>query len=1234
MLLALSVLTTSFAVSVVSTTGETADGYKGFGYEHKVTSTTPLYMIDFENMSDEKSEDGKDSALSVRYRNGAALSYGEGYNGGTAVQTTGSTSYYLPLPEPITTGQYLLSFDYKQNINSSSYMYMRWNWDDGINTYFSVKDGKMGSVSNWSYSGQAYTPNEWVHVNLFLDFDRNTMDLYFDNKFHSQRTGMVDLTRDIIMTCDAGEGLVRSYDNFAMYPFTNDLRLELRQMGIEMPKEFYDDLDIHLSSKYSGNIFTEFSDVSMNVDLKNKSKEDVSYKLEYRVENYYDNYVDSGVIENCRIDGEGTATHEIFPKVDKYDIYNMYITVTPDFEGAEQVTIDREFSVAHTPTLGYKNPIFGTCTHPGRDRTDWREIERQFHISGIGSVRTDGNWGAFEQSPGNYSGNNGHHFEAENSAWAQTRSPNFFADRAAEGTNNLLIFNPTNSLYSEMAQGPSTYERIAASPEALAALEKATEELARQYKGRVNWFELGNELNFQRVEVMSPEAYTRICQAAYKGFKKGNPDCIVLSHGHSRAAEDLIYRYLMEAKRNGLGKPFDGVAIHSYVGQGYPEQTMYEDNIYQAQRAIERAGYTRDDYQIWMTESGATMHRSYFSEVQHANMLMRVFSLIQGFDLCDKFFNYQLQVAMTNIGDGEHWFGILQGRTTKNANAAKPTYLAICNWNALTENAEVVNTKRFDDRKTVFIQYKRPNGKYLWVMYTTSQCKDMTISTGGATGTIYDLNGNPTEISSADGRYTFTLTDTPFYFETEGAGFDIFEENDITKDKESIKLGKGAYDTFEVTLPEGATLELDGTDTMTLNQTQEGNVVTVNVEATELPKRTEPFRDGGAVPRAAMYFEHKMEDGTLIFRDYIYGYVKQNGVTTDMIMLPVNYSYNSADVTFLVKPYDNSNTKYWKGIIEVKNNKPTPISGTVTFTSPESLKNLAPIEIKDLQPGDTKKVVFGMPYEASSGSQKRKGVFTLSDGEQIEFYLGDLPESMHYTSPDVAMPLRTLEKIGDEGVVFDGNLTEEEWGKFKVCDIDKSQVSYGNQGYIIDGVVERNTFTQSDDYGGKEDFSGSIYAKWDEEYLYAASIVYDDVHWQKQDVRSFYYDDVFYIGGRQTRNQRHDSKVDIALSDYHAHEVFDESEKHGRMWCNYTQVAFGHNAQQLDKIEELGTECYVVRKDTVTIYEVKIPWSQIIGQDGVDRRQFYLYFAHRDYDGDRDKSNTYGGWFYLADTQD
>ena len=37
---------------MASAEGEVPEEYKGFGYEHKVTSTTPLYMIDFENMAE------------------------------------------------------------------------------------------------------------------------------------------------------------------------------------------------------------------------------------------------------------------------------------------------------------------------------------------------------------------------------------------------------------------------------------------------------------------------------------------------------------------------------------------------------------------------------------------------------------------------------------------------------------------------------------------------------------------------------------------------------------------------------------------------------------------------------------------------------------------------------------------------------------------------------------------------------------------------------------------------------------------------------------------------------------------------------------------------------------------------------------------------------------------------------------------------------------------------------
>ena len=160
-----------------------------------------------------------------------------------------------------------------------------------------------------------------------------------------------------------------------------------------------------------------------------------------------------------------------------------------------------------------------------------------------------------------------------------------------------------------------------------------------------------------------------------------------------------------------------------------------------------------------------------------------------------------------------------------------------------------------------------------------------------------------------------------------------------------------------------------------------------------------------------------------------------------------------------------------------------------------------------------------------------------------------------------------------------------------------------------------------------------MYAKWDEEYLYVAAIVKDDVHWQKQDIRSMYYDDVLFVGGTETVNQRHDSRVDVALSEFDDCELFAERFPHGRVWCNWTNIIHGRNARALDLEEQDKPECYVVRNENVTIYEAKLSWRDIMTEEAIDRRQAYLYFSIRDYDGDRDKTHNWGSWFVLTNTK-
>ena len=67
-----------------------------------------------------------------------------------------------------------------------------------------------------------------------------------------------------------------------------------------------------------------------------------------------------------------------------------------------------------------------------------------------------------------------------------------------------------------------------------------------------------------------------------------------------------------------------------------------------------------------------------------------------------------------------------------------------------------------------------------------------------------------------------------------------------------------------------------------------------------------------------------------------------------------------------------------------------------------------------------------------------------------------------------------------------------------------------------------------------------------------------------------------------------------------------------------------------------GCQIEVVRKENVTIYEARIPLSEIYSPEVIANKpiQSNLSFSIRDYDGDRDKTFGYGGWFVLVDTKD
>lgn len=1197
----------AFAAEEQQTAGKTYEE-KGFGYEHKV-SVEPMRLLDFEMF-----HTGRASVHGFDDVEGGTMYPKPSWDGSTSFAVVGGAIIEFVPEKLLESGKYILSFDVKQNFDNGSYTYMRFNTDTGLterNT-FAIRKGLIGNLGNgWGMEAGSveYVADTWRHVMMYMDFDKGTIDYVIDNEYVMTATSIPDM-QSLTFTIEGSASEHRQFDNFTLFEFDSTLRKELEELGITMPENFSNSAELSISSKYYGNVFTTFDEVELKLGFKSNVDEDIVYDAAYVVKDYTGETVWTGEEKDIEVKKGQSTEVKVCPPVDKFDIYTLYASVVPQTEGYADLAIDREFSVVNTPTYGYKSHFIGHTTHPytGNNPTRFAEIERLVDIAGIGFIRTDFGWGSFETAPGQYKSSN------------VVKGPytDFYGSVAKLGIENLAILSPNNA-----AQGVpyAETEKLPQSKEAMAAWEKACEEFARTYKGKIKYIEFGNEMNFKRDELYSPEMYAEVCIAGYRGVKRGNPDAVVLTQGFSRSDHTYV-----DAMLEYTDEPmFDAVSMHQYQGQGSPEMCLWTDTMMDIREVLKKHG--REDVEVWITEGNTSAHQSYSTDQQHAGNLIRQFVQSEGWNAADKFFFFEIQRLEESATENEHWFGALHGPNVKNANGAKRTYLAIANYIALTENAEVAETKEGDEEW--FLRFNKPGGKSLIVMYGERKCDLVTLDIGQKNATLYDINGNPVQLSSEDGKYVISVSDQPVYLEYSGEKFEICDKV-ISADKYMTYTSTGTVD-YNLTLPEGVAIEVSGKDNMTVESTHTGTKANIAITVNEIPEKT--FTGGLGWRAPVDYTEHYMDDGSQIFRDYVTVNVKKNGKLWAIVDLPVEYAYASADVTMTIEPYDNTNTKYMRFVFEVKNNTSEPLSGTVELTSPAGIeKDTKPVRVEKLAPGATCEVKIQMPQEYYSGWKVYAGKMTIDgSGEEITFSVGDIPRSKHYSGVEKSVIVDTIEKRKGEAPKIDGVIEESEWKNYKISDFDKSQVSYGSQGLVIDGVVEQDSFGADADYGGMADFSGTVYAQWDEKYLYAAAVVHDDVHYQKQSVLRMYYDDHFYITAKDTMNQRHDTRIDIGLSEYYNRDFYTDEDRHGKIMNLYTPVQYSQTANDITNNE--GHKCYVVRKGNATIYEVQLPWSILCTPRAFEAKQMWMAFNFRDYDGDRDKSTSVGRWFILTDTK-
>ncbi len=279
---------------------------------------------------------------------------------------------------------------------------------------------------------------------------------------------------------------------------------------------------------------------------------------------------------------------------------------------------------------------------------------------------------------------------------------------------------------------------------------------------------------------------------------------------------------------------------------------------------------------------------------------------------------------------------------------------------------------------------------------------------------------------------------------------------------------------------------------------------------------------------------------------------------------PIDVTYTpSAELSDLKLSVHNGNYRRRFGTLTVTNlSDKNPLSGELTFTKPQSLAKLGTrIRVENIAVGGQKEVIFNFP-EISQDTllDEFEAKFVTEGGEVVSF------------TGDIKMPIITKAK---KSPTIDGVLSAGEW----------------NYDCQMDVGGESNVMLMTN-YHGTDDLSGRGYAMWDNEHFYYAIKVTDDIFDQTEPPERSWAADGLQLAFAK-------SKADSAYTEIGVSIYGDKVPVY--CFSNYSDPKKNNTI--------LNSECAASRDGNYTIYEIKIPWSELLGDDFVPTEGMNIAFS-------------------------
>lgn len=477
--------------------------------------------------------------------------------------------------------------------------------------------------------------------------------------------------------------------------------------------------------------------------------------------------------------------------------------------------------------------------------------------------------------------------------------------------------------------------------------------------------------------------------------------------------------------------------------------------------------------------------------------------------------------------------------------SARPAFLAHANFNKLMNKATDKRELKASDSDIAAFVYKTNDGQDMIICWNNAQSQK---------DVSIKLNTDEVSVYNINGtKSDYTLTDNTISLTLDNSPKYIkgnFTEAEFVDSQYFTISAK----SVETTLDDKISLNLT-------NKTNKDAKIEIEAPLNITVEKNDGFINGNA-ELVLSTGNTKIDDSAVKIR-----IMSSDDKMLKEYIIPVTYK-DTASASVLASYF---RSRRWQYNVKITNNKTVEnISGRVVVSKPENIPiSERTIEFSDISPMASKNLYINIPNNLVDVKTNFEGKVILSNGEEYKLESDIYFSSIVYT---------------DNAPKIDGVIEKDEWfteAPFKL--IYKSQV------------------VQIEDWRGVEDVGGNAYCMYDKDSFYICAEITDNLLGDNDEQERIWANDSIQFAFAPER-----IKGGIR-TEYGIGLVNGESKIERYSFVNVdTSITGMYDKQELSALQ------YVVKRDEEnkkTIYEAKVPWSEIYGKDFNVFRYDSLYFS-------------------------